>query len=67
MPILSLLAQQVAKSRADARAMGLVQMHEVEKVLAIRYIRDVVERDYERLCASLPNLPDSAWLATCTI
>lgn len=57
---LSLLAQQVAKSRADARAMGLVQMHEVEKVLAVRCIRDVVERDYKHLCASRPNLPDSS-------
>lgn len=56
---LSLLAQQVAKSRADARAMGLVQMHEVEKVLATRCIRDVVERDYEHLCASRPGLPDT--------
>lgn len=54
---MSLLAQQIVKARADARAMGLVQMHEVEKVLATRCIRDVVERDYEHLCASRP-LPD---------
>lgn len=54
---LSVLAQAIEKSRADAKAMRLAQLHQVEKVLATRYIRDVVERDYEALCASRPNLP----------
>lgn len=54
---LSVLAQAIERSRADAHAMRLAQLHEVEKVLAVRYIRDAVERDYESLCASRPNLP----------
>lgn len=57
---MSILAKAIAKSRADAKAMGLVQMHEVEKVLALRYIGDAVERDYEHLCATRPNLPDGS-------
>lgn len=40
-----LLDAQIAKARADALAVGLVQMHEVEKVLAERLLADRVERD----------------------